>query len=170
MRTAPNERAPDQVPARLGRDDRRATLAGDLLQLMRRHGQPIGAYELVALLKAARGKRPNIYKSLNVLAARGLIVRIASLRRYWALPEALPTPPILLACRQCGAIEIAACDDVRRGLAAMSVEHGFEAAAIEVPGRCRRCREAEAVQSQNEGSARGPKPSFAPSSTSAGAA
>lgn len=101
---------------RLGAEVGRLALADDLLQLMRRHGQPIGAYELIALLKARRGKRPNIYKTLNALAARGKIVRLASLRRYWALPEALPKPALLLACRVCGRVELTSSEPVRLGL------------------------------------------------------
>lgn len=117
----------------------RATLADDLLQLMRQQGKPIGAHELIALLKARRGKRPNIYKSLNALAALGQIVRLASLRRYWALPEAPPKPAILLACGGCGRVELAASERLRRALSRKGLGQGFVAASIELPGRCRLC-------------------------------
>lgn len=133
---------------------RRATLADELLRLARSHGEPIGAYQLAAQLTAQSGKRSNIYKSLNTLVLRGDIIRIASLRRYWAWPEGLPRPALLLACGRCNRVEVADAREVSQGLDRIAAAHLFDARAVELPGRCRDCSPPQARSSGSEGDVR----------------
>ena len=124
---------------------RLTALRSHVLELIWQSHQPVGAYELLDILKSERrnAQPPTIYRALNFLLNLGLIHRIESLNAY----VGCATPHInhntqFLICSDCGAaaeISDVRLDKVINALAKdakFSVNHR----SIEVEGQCPNCQ------------------------------
>jgi len=115
-----------------------------VLELVWRSHEPVGAYDLLALLArdGRRAQPPVVYRALDFLRDQGLVHRLASINAYVGC--SLPSRPHVgqfLICRDCGnAAEI---DDKRvtNALASSADRLGFAIGdvAIEASGVCARC-------------------------------
>jgi Fur family zinc uptake transcriptional regulator len=140
------ESALDRAAAVCARHGARLTeLRRQVLELVWRGHEPIGAY---ALLEALRASHPNaapptIYRALDFLIEQGLIHRIESLNAYvgCSQPER-PHVSQFLICGRCGAA--AELDDpaIARAVVTRAAELGFvvERQTIELRGLCPSCR------------------------------
>ncbi|AOV16299.1 hypothetical protein BJI67_03730 [Acidihalobacter aeolianus] len=110
------------------------------------YGAPVGAYELLADLRADgfADAPPTVYRALDFLRAQGLAHRVRSTNAFVACDHPGDAHGgLLLICRDCGSsveVDSSTLGDAVRQQAAL---HEFEPATqlIEVSGRCRRCRE-----------------------------
>jgi Fur family zinc uptake transcriptional regulator len=128
----------------LARGVRLTELRRQVLELVWRRHEPVGAYDLLDALKAThrRAAPPTVYRALDFLIDQGLVHRLESLNAYIGCtrPEVLHAGQFLI-CTRCGSIgelddpEIA--DSVSRRAAAL----GFtvERQTIEVRGTCADC-------------------------------
>jgi Fur family zinc uptake transcriptional regulator len=128
----------------LARGVRLTELRRQVLELVWRRHEPVGAYDLLDALKAThrRAAPPTVYRALDFLIDQGLVHRLESLNAYIGCtrPEVLHAGQFLI-CTRCGSIgelddaEIA--DSVSRRAAAL----GFtvERQTIEVRGICADC-------------------------------
>ncbi len=119
----------------------------DVLELVWRGHEPIGAYDLLDALRTKHpgAAPPTVYRALDFLIGQGLVHRIESLNAYVGCnrPEHSHASQFLI-CESCGAtaelndpaIEAA----VQRRAAALGFEVGRQ--TIEARGLCPRCREA----------------------------
>lgn len=127
-----------------GRGVRLTDLRREVLELVWRGHEPIGAY---AVLEALRITHPNaapptVYRALDFLIEQGLIHRIESLNAYVGCPRPeRPHVSQFLICGGCGAA--AELDDpaIARAVLRRAGELGFvvERQTIEVRGFCPRC-------------------------------
>lgn len=127
-------------------DARLTKLRARVLELIWRSHRPVGAYDLLDMLRDERRSAapPTVYRALDFLIEHGLVHKIESQNAYIGCsgPAGHDHPSQFLICRQCGiAAEIAdtRIDDAIGDLAA---EAGFKIAArtIEVQGYCPDCR------------------------------
>jgi Fur family transcriptional regulator, zinc uptake regulator len=127
------------------RDARLTELRRDVLRLIWRGHEPVGAYAILEGLRRAHpgAAPPTVYRALEFLTEHGLIHRIESLNAYvgCARPER-PHVSQFLICGACGAA--AELDDPMIAAAVLrrAGELGFavERQTIEVRGLCPRCQ------------------------------
>ena len=112
-------------------------------------GAPLGAYDLIERVRQPNGKRPApvaIYRALDFLVEKGLVHRLASRSAYLACRSghAVHAPVVFLLCDACGAADEAVSPALSADLAAVAESAGFSARgqAVEIVGRCARCRAA----------------------------
>ena len=133
-----------------GRGARLTRLRRDVLALVWRGHEPVGAYPILdALRRSHRGAAPaTVYRALDFLIEHGLIHRIESLNAYVGCPQPeRPHVSQFLICGECSAT--AELDDPAIAAAVLrrAGELGFavERQTIEVRGACPRCRRAAAA-------------------------
>jgi len=116
-----------------------------VLELVWSSHRPVGAYDLLGMLKGERRNAapPTVYRALDFLIGLGLVHRIESLNAYIGCsgPDT-DHPSQFLICRDCGSaaeISDARLDDAIAGLAR---DAGFsvDRRSIEVEGRCPDCQ------------------------------
>jgi len=120
-------------------------LRREVFELVCRHANPVGAYELLDDLKAVRDTAApvTVYRALDFLVSAGLVHRLAALNAYTACQGHEPGHSgLLLVCGSCSnVIEL---EDVElvRSIARSAAEARFETAPepVEVRGICRACR------------------------------
>ncbi|MGH6991360.1 MAG: transcriptional repressor [Stellaceae bacterium] len=141
------------VDAALGRaealcraqDARLTHLRREVLELIWRGHEPVGAYALLEALRHAHphAAPPTIYRALEFLGAHGLIHRIESLNAYIGCdhPERPHKSQFLICARCSNAAEV---DDpgVARALSRSARELGFAVTrqTVELRGLCPACR------------------------------
>lgn len=78
-------------------------LRKEVLELLWSERRPLGAYAISRALREAGGKGQavSVYRVLRWLEDAGLVVHIASLKRYLIAPRPLPTDWLVLVCRAC---------------------------------------------------------------------
>ena len=124
---------------------RLTALRNNVLELIWQSHQPVGAYELLDILKSKRrnAQPPTIYRALNFLLDLGLIHRIESLNAY----VGCDTPQMshntqFLICTSCGAA--ADISDLRLDKAinalAKDAKFSINHRSIEVEGQCPNCQ------------------------------
>jgi Fur family zinc uptake transcriptional regulator len=126
-------------------------LRRDVLALMLRAEQPIGAYALLDQLKASRASAapPTIYRALDFLLAQGLVHKLERLNAYvpclheHAAEDAggHQHPHQFLICGRCG-VTAEICDPaLMRALEKAAGRAGFtvERATVELEGLCQAC-------------------------------
>ncbi|MFP4126007.1 MAG: Fur family transcriptional regulator, partial [Alphaproteobacteria bacterium] len=109
--------------------------------------RPLGAYDLLARLGAdgARVAPPTVYRTLDFLAAQGLVHRVHSKNAFVVCRVAgAPHSATLLLCSVCGRVREVPCPALERHVVehARDYDFGVESLAVEVRGRCAECREA----------------------------
>ncbi|HRY24597.1 MAG: transcriptional repressor [Geminicoccaceae bacterium] len=111
--------------------------------------RPIGAYDVLDMLAAERGRvaPPTVYRSLDFLVGQGLVHKVLSVNGFVACSAAArPHDAQLFICGSCGSsVEVAR--QLRAGLIeeeAEALDFAIESVVLEVHGRCHACRLATA--------------------------
>lgn len=119
-------------------------LRAQILELVwSRHG-PIGAYEILELLKeGGRRAAPNtVYRALEFLQEAGLVHRLDTLNAFigCANPEQPHTAQFLI-CTECGLAAEVSDPAVKKALSAQAKKLGFQMSdqTVEISGLCGRC-------------------------------
>lgn len=114
-----------------------------VLELLLETGQPVKAYDLMALYQAgAPAKPPTVYRALEFLERQGLVHRIQSLNAYVACRRGEVHAAAFLICDCCGAtseVEPAAA----KAMADQAAIAGFalRAVTVEANGLCAACQQ-----------------------------
>lgn len=119
-----------------------------VLELVWLSHKPLGAYDILAVLSEADGRRaapPTVYRALDFLLENGLVHRIASLNAFVGCnhPQHAHQGQFLI-CRSChAAIELEQAA-ISEAIVQCARDVGFvvEAQTVEVVGLCAGCREA----------------------------
>lgn len=117
-----------------------------VLQLLRRAGRAVGAYEMIDMVAADTGRRPapiSVYRILDFLVEDGHVHRLASRSAYLACGHVhgAGEPVAFLICDTCGGV----CEETSAALVqnvdAMARHAGFRprAQVIEIAGCCAQC-------------------------------
>ena len=121
------------------------------LDILTRANRPVGAYEMIDMMRDAKGKRPapiSVYRALGYLLDNGLAHRLASQNAFIICGHAhgAEEPVVFLICEQCGEVKEATSPGLARELAALAGAAGFapRSRVVEIAGRCERCA-AEAI-------------------------
>jgi Fur family zinc uptake transcriptional regulator len=118
-----------------------------VLEIVLEAGRPLGAYDVLEILAAERGRvaPPTVYRSLDFLQEQGLVHKVLSVNGFVACCEsARPHAAELFICRHCGtAVEVARkAADPRLEEAAAELDFAIDSVVLEVRGRCADCRAA----------------------------
>ena len=126
---------------------RLTTLRRRVLELIWVGHEPVGAYEILDMMKREGEKKVTpmtVYRSLNFLMENHLVHRIASRNAYIGCnhPEVAHNGQFLI-CQICDRVTEIEEDAISRSLAEGAARAGFDnvRAVIEIEGRCRDCRE-----------------------------
>lgn len=116
-----------------------------VLELVWQSHQPVGAYELLDILKNERrnAQPPTIYRALDFLMELGLIHRIESLNAYVGCNAPDTTHPSqFLICRDCGAAAEISDNRLDKAISGLAEDAGFSIfhRTVEVEGQCPNCR------------------------------
>ena len=126
------------------RGARLTELRRQVLELVWRRHEPVGAYELLDELRALHGRAapPTIYRALDFLMDQGLVHRIESLNAYIGCtrPEQEHAGQFLI-CTRCGSIGELDDAEIARAVMERAAAMGFTALrqTIEVRGICADC-------------------------------
>ncbi len=122
-------------------------LREQVLRLVWQSHTPVGAYDLLARLRAAGDKPaapPTVYRALDFLQEQGLVHRIASLNAFIGCHHpGTPHPGSFLICRRCQRVFELSEQPLGKLLAQQAAGTGFtvESTRIEVLGLCRECQQ-----------------------------
>lgn len=120
-------------------------LRRQVLQLIWRSHQPVGAYQLLEQLNGdGQAKPPTIYRTLEFLQQAGLVHRLATLNAYIGCPspdDGAHGP--FLICNLCQRLVELRTASVTEALRSSAAELGFTITdqALELHGLCPECRE-----------------------------
>ncbi len=120
-------------------------LRREVYQLICAQGAPVGAYDLLDLLKQQRDNAApvTVYRALEFLVAAGLVHRVAALNAFTACHAHEPGHGgLLLVCKHCSnVIEL---EDARleRSIARTAADRQFTTSSdpVEVKGLCANCQ------------------------------
>jgi len=124
---------------------RLTALRSRVFELILQSHQPVGAYELLNLLKKERrnAQPPTVYRALNFLLGLGLVHRVKSLNAYVGCYE----PTInhnaqFLICSDCGVAAEISDKRLDKAINTLAKEANFSIAnrSIEVEGKCPNCQ------------------------------
>lgn len=128
-----------------GRNLRFTRLRKQVLELVCKAEQPVGAYQLLDELRAAgrSAAPPTVYRALDFLLEQGLIHRLATSNSYLACAHPQrPHAAIFLLCSDCGHTQEVhtrgVIDELRNQ--ARQFDFAITHASVEVTGLCSRCR------------------------------
>jgi Fur family transcriptional regulator, zinc uptake regulator len=121
-------------------------LRREVYALICQHAAPLGAYELLDLLKRSR---PNaapvtVYRALEFLAAAGLVHRLAAINAFTACHGHAPGHGgLLLVCRRCSNVIELEDRRLERTISQSAADLRFETSSdpVEVKGLCEECRQ-----------------------------
>jgi len=128
------------------RSARLTDLRRRVLELIWQSHQPVGAYDILDILKNERrsAQPPTVYRALDFLLELGLVHRIESLNAYvgCSAPDT-PHPPQFLICRDCGAAAEISDTRLDKAIVGLADEAGFSIIhrTVEVEGQCPNCRQ-----------------------------
>lgn len=122
-------------------------MQAEVLDVLRRRGLPLSAYDVLLELRGAHPKLapPTIYRALSALTEEGFVHRVESLKAYVACKcDTHKHASILSICDNCGKVEERMAPDLLRGVSGLVGETGFLPLrhVIEVHGICADCRPA----------------------------
>jgi Fur family transcriptional regulator, zinc uptake regulator len=120
------------------------------LEILTRANRPVGAYEMIELMRDAKGKRPapiSVYRALSYLLDQGLAHRLASQNAFVVCGHAhgAQEPVVFLICETCHEVKEATSPALASAFAALAGAENFapRASVVEVAGRCERCAAGE---------------------------
>jgi Fur family transcriptional regulator, zinc uptake regulator len=121
-------------------------LRREVLELVIRQGRPVGAYELLDVLRT-RGRSsspPTVYRALEFLQQEGLVHRLPAQNAFMACSHPHHHHQgLIFTCTRCGqALELET-PDLFQMLENYARPHGFEVSddSLEISGVCPFCRE-----------------------------
>ena len=119
-------------------------MQAEVLEVLRQHGGPLSAYQLLDMLRAHHPKiaPPTVYRALATLIERGQIHRLESLNAYMACQcDGHDHGAVLSICDDCGAVGESIAPKIVADLSTLIGATGFAAArhVIEIHGRCADC-------------------------------
>lgn len=116
------------------------------LDILTKANRPVGAYEMVELMRDAKGKRPapvSVYRALAYLLDNGLAHRLASQNAFVVCghDHGAEEPVVFLICESCGEVKEATSAALAKELNALALAADFapRSRVIEIAGRCGRC-------------------------------
>ncbi len=120
-------------------------LRRQVLELVCKAEQPVGAYQLLDELRDAgrSAAPPTVYRALDFLLEQGLVHRLATNNTYMACAHPQHAhAAVFLVCSQCGHTQEVHTPGVIRELErqAKPFDFAIQHAAVEVTGVCRACR------------------------------
>ncbi|MEO1076174.1 MAG: Fur family transcriptional regulator [Bacteroidota bacterium] len=115
-----------------------------VLEVLRRHHDPLSAYDVIGELRQVNPKiaPPTVYRALEALAGRGLVHRLESLKAFIACRyDECKRASIFTICDTCGAVEESVAPDLIAGLFRVAGKSGFTPMRhiIELHGLCSSC-------------------------------
>ena len=115
-----------------------------VLELVWRRHKPIGAYEVLELLKQeGRTAPPTVYRALDFLQQLGLVHRIESLNAYVGCARpGKPHDGQFLICESCKALAEIDVLSITNAIEESAANSGFEPRrnTVEIMGLCPNCR------------------------------
>ena len=121
----------------------RLTHADRVLDLLRRQGRPLSAYEILESLRQdGVNAATTVYRALDKLLEVGDVHRIESLNAWTACCEPHHAgTPVFEICGGCGSVTEHVTSHLARDIAALSTGSGFapDRSVIEIHGRCSDC-------------------------------
>ena len=121
----------------------RLTHADRVLEVLRRRGRPLSAYEILeALREDGVTAATTVYRALAKLLDVGHVHRIESLNAWTACCEPHHSEtPVFEICDGCGNVTEHVASHLARDIAALSTDSGFapDRSVIEIHGRCSEC-------------------------------
>ena len=127
------------------RGARLTALRSRVLELIWQSHKPVGAYELLDILKRERlsAQPPTVYRALEFLLGLGLVHRVESLNAYvgCSAPDTDHSSQFLI-CSECGAAAEITDTRLDKVINALAKDAGFSVShrSIEVEGHCPNCR------------------------------
>ena len=124
---------------------RLTTLRSRVLELILQSHQPVGAYDLLDLLKKERSNAqpPTVYRALNFLLDLGLVHRVKSLNAYvgCGAPNTNHNAQFLI-CSDCGAAAEISDKRLDKAINALAKDAKFSVIhrSVEVEGKCPNCQ------------------------------
>ncbi|UCB54096.1 MAG: transcriptional repressor [Thiotrichales bacterium] len=120
-------------------------LRKQVLELVCRAEQPVGAYHLLDELKQSgrSAAPPTVYRALDFLLEQGLVHRLSTNNTYLACAHPQhPHGAVFLVCSECGHTQEVHNEGVNDELDRQAKQFDFaiQHAAVEVTGLCSRCR------------------------------
>lgn len=117
-----------------------------VLQLILKARQPLGAYDLLAMLQLNSERPvapPTVYRALDFLMQQGLIHRLSSINAY--IPCCHPREghqAVFLICQQCHQVEESSAHEVFSALIDIAQLGGFRPShsILEMNGLCQQCQ------------------------------
>jgi Fur family zinc uptake transcriptional regulator len=136
----------DQAEALCDRRNLRFTrLRKQVLELVCKAEQPVGAYQLLDELRDSgrSAAPPTVYRALDFLLEQGLVHRLATNNTYLACAHPQqPHAAVFLVCSECGHTQEVhtrgVIDELRKQ--ASQFDFTIQHASVEVTGVCSRCR------------------------------
>ncbi len=118
-----------------------------VLELILGGHKPLGAYDILDVLKAERrgAAPPTVYRALDFLLAQGLVHRIESMNSFVGCPDPdTPHGGQFLICRSCGLAAEINDSGVINAIKKSAARAGFVVGRpiIEIEGLCPHCRDA----------------------------
>jgi len=129
----------------VARGERLTELRRRVLELVWGSHKPVGAYALLAQLRAAMGKEqapPTVYRALEFLRAQGLVHRIESLNAFVGCDRPdRPHAVQFMICRDCRTTVEVHDDGIAEAIGAAAGRAGFtvQGRVVELSGLCRAC-------------------------------
>ncbi len=125
-------------------------IQADVLAVLRRHGGPLSAYDVLRELHAAHPRiaPPTVYNALAALTERGRVHRVESLKAYIACQcGSHQHASILSICDDCGTVAERVAPDLLESISGVLAETGFAPLrhVIEVHGVCAACGTGQAL-------------------------
>jgi len=139
----------DQAEALCDRRKLRFTrLRKQVLELVCKAGQPVGAYQLLDQLRTTgrSAAPPTVYRALDFLLEQGLVHRLATNNTYLACAHPQhPHAAVFLVCSECGHTREVHTEGVIEELRQQAGEFDFTIrhASVEVTGLCSHCRRSQ---------------------------
>ena len=138
----------DQVEAAcLGRGLQMTALRREIIGILARADQPLGAYPIIQTLSEAQNRivaPPTVYRTLDFLVENGFVVKIESRQAYIACDHVgHDHHGVVFSCLKCGRASEVDSPTIDRDLQAIADRLGFtiERKVLEVAGTCAACRQ-----------------------------
>ena len=130
----------------LKRKQRFTNLRKQVLSLICRSEQPLGAYALLDLMKDAgrSAAPPTVYRALDFLQEQGFVHRLASNNTYLACAHPQHQhEAVFLVCTQCGFTQELHTDGIYKAVESKAKQVDFKVVhtAVEVAGLCAQCQD-----------------------------
>lgn len=115
-----------------------------VLNVLRKHGRPMSAYEILNAMKGdeTRLAPPTVYRALSALMDAGSAHKLESMNAFVPCQcDHADHAPVLAICDQCGSVEEHADPPVLEHLSKITEATGFRARhhVVEVHGLCGTC-------------------------------